>query len=173
MDDQQVRSRVALKAILSHKLEWSKSENEIKYATFGGKPYTGWVKYLHSSEEIKGLVQLSNGIAHGFHFYWFENGQKKEESCWVNGKQTGYMLLWYENGNLKIEGNFKDDKLDGLQTDWFLNGHRQAEKFFELGEQSGKCTHWYGDGNKSIVHFFKNGKGRYIQGMARKWSVQK
>jgi antitoxin component YwqK of YwqJK toxin-antitoxin module len=58
---------------------------------------------------------------------YYENGQKKKEQPYKDGKRDGVVTLWYENGQKQGEGTFKDDKYDGLYTEWYENGQKRFE----------------------------------------------
>ena len=47
----------------------------------------------------------------GRHVIHYENGQKKQEGNYKEGKLDGLVTLWYENGQKESEGNYKDGKL--------------------------------------------------------------
>ena len=66
---------------------------------------------------------------------WHENGHKKSESTWVDGKQHG---LLHRSGTgparRSSEATFVDDKLNGLTTKWDENGQKTAEATYVDGE---------------------------------------
>ena len=41
---------------------------------------------------------------------WYENGQKRSEETWKDGKLNGKTTIWYENGQKEHEGTSKDGK---------------------------------------------------------------
>ena len=45
--------------------------------------------------------------------YWYENGQKRFQGIFKDGKERGGHVRWHENGQKKAEANFKDGKLVG------------------------------------------------------------
>ena len=47
---------------------------------------------------------------------WYENGQKKTEVNFKDGKQHGLGSMWHENGQKSMECTFKDGKTHGLMT---------------------------------------------------------
>ena len=49
--------------------------------------------------------------------------QKKEEA-----KFEGPRIDYYENGNIKQESNYVDNKLSGKQIDWYENNVKKSEK---------------------------------------------
>ena len=49
-------------------------------------------------------------IEDGLHTEWWENGQKKLEVTYKDGKPDGLGIVWYKNGQKKSEKIFKDEK---------------------------------------------------------------
>ena len=57
---------------------------------------------------LKGSDTLYTGKA----VLWHENGNKKKEVNFKDGKDDGPGVTWYENGQKMSEGNYKDGKRD-------------------------------------------------------------
>ena len=93
-----------------------------------------WLSRLHrSAEAIDGEYFLSNS--------WDKNGEMMVKDG--NGNWT----QWYENGQKKVEYPYKDGKSDGIWTSWYENGQKQYDVTFKSGEKiSQNC--WDEDGNK-------------------------
>ena len=49
----------------------------------------------------------------GSWLYWYENGHKRFQGIFKDGKEQGKHVRWHENGQKKAEENFKDGKLVG------------------------------------------------------------
>ena len=77
----------------------------------------------------------------------YENGQKKEEATWKDGKPEGPFTSWHENGQKKAEGTFKDGNPEGLWTEWHKNGQKQSEATFKDGKLVSE-TKWDEEGNE-------------------------
>jgi antitoxin component YwqK of YwqJK toxin-antitoxin module len=78
---------------------------------------------------------------------WYENGQKKREGTFKDGKKVGKWTRWYENGQKKREGTYKDGELNGLWTGWYKNGQKKYEETYKDRQFiSAKC--WDEDGNE-------------------------
>ena len=58
-----------------------------------------------------------------FEVEWYENGQKKSEVNYNDGKRDGLETAWYENGQKKSESNWRD----GLWIKWYENGQKKSE----------------------------------------------
>ena len=94
----------------------------------------------------------------GKHVEYYENGNKKSESHYKNGKPDGPRTVWYSNGQKKSEDNFKDGKSDGLWTQWYNNGQNLLESHYKDGKRDGLSTSWYPNGQKGEDSHYKNGE---------------
>jgi antitoxin component YwqK of YwqJK toxin-antitoxin module len=74
----------------SKEIEMSKLENRhgVFYEPNQEKPYTGKV------------------------LEYYDNGQKKVEGTFKDGKREGFSIFWDKNGQKQVEENFKDDKIE-------------------------------------------------------------
>lgn len=54
---------------------------------------------------------MDENIKNGLHTTYHENGQKKSEEKYKDGKEDGKVTRWYENGQIKNEGYFREGKL--------------------------------------------------------------
>ena len=66
---------------------------------------------------------------------------------------------WYDNGKKKSETTYKDGKGDGLSTDWYENGQKSYEGNMKVGKREGLWTWWYQNGKKSEEETTKDGNG--------------
>ena len=87
-----------------------------------------------------------------------ENGQKKAEANFKDGKLDGLWVWRYGNGQKESELNYKDGKEDGLWTQWHENGQKQREVNFKDGKEDGLYVAWYDTGEKELEYNFKDGK---------------
>ena len=92
--------------------------NGVKYQQDSQKPYSGEI------------------------FDLYDNGNKKIEGSYKDGKEDGLWTEWYENGQKEEEVTFKDGELDGLITKWYENGQKEEEATFKDGELDGLITIW-------------------------------
>ena len=58
----------------------------------------------------------------GTSFELYDNGQKKSEGTYKDGKEDGLWTGWYDNGQKEIEGTFKDGKPNKLIGKWSEDG---------------------------------------------------
>jgi len=60
-------------------------------------------------------------IKDGLHTEWWENGQKKLEVSYKDGKPDGLGIVWYKNGQKKSEVTSKDGELIS-KKEWNKDG---------------------------------------------------
>ena len=73
--------------------------------------------------------------------------EEREDLYYFEGKLfTGLAVDKYENGQKKYEATYKDGKEDGLSTSWYENGQKSWEGTFKDGEEI-STKEWDEDGN--------------------------
>ena len=112
-------------------------------------------------EEREGVIYLKDSKIPftGKAFALNENGQKKMEGNFKNGKKDGLETSWYEDGQKRSEDNFKDGKLDGLSIFWFPNGQKGNEGIYKDGIMEGIHRMWHKNGQMRAEAKFENGIG--------------
>ena len=101
-------------------------------------------------------------------FSLHENGQKKAEGNFKDGKLNGLQMTWYENGQKFRKGNFKDGKEDGLGVQWYENGQKAGEANAKDGKHDGLQLSWHENGKKRLEVNYKDGKE--VEGSAKFWN---
>ena len=74
------------------------NKKELEERLFGEDGFTTY---------YKGSDTLYTGKAFGLH----ENGQKRWDLNYKNGKRDGLWVAWHENGQKREETNYKDDEI--------------------------------------------------------------
>ena len=67
----------------------------LHYQPLARSPYkgTGWVViYFDDGNRINSLMRFKDGKKAGLATFWHDNGQKKEESNWKDGKKDGVIV---------------------------------------------------------------------------------
>lgn len=88
---------------------------------------------------------------------WHNNGQKREEGVYVDGKETGLWTLWHYNGEKYEEGNYMDGRETGKWREWTNNGKLIMECNYLDGKLSGQFESWHENGKKKIEGKYSNG----------------
>lgn len=80
--------------------------------------------------------------------FWYDNGQKKADTDYLNGKRHGKRTFWFESGQVKEESTWKDNDLDGKQTFFYKNGKKEKEIEYKAGKEHGAMQSWDDKGGK-------------------------
>ena len=70
----------------------------------------------------------------------------------------GIREVWYENGNKRIEFGYKNGKRHGCSTSWYENGTKKQVVNFIDGIRGGEFELYYEDGKLSAKGVFANDK---------------
>ncbi|MDA7509052.1 toxin-antitoxin system YwqK family antitoxin [Akkermansiaceae bacterium] len=115
----------------------------------------------HDELEVReGVAYLKNSDSPytGKVFEFHDNGQKKSEGNYKDGKQDGHDVTWYDNGQKRSEGNYKDGKVHGPVVIWYENGQKRSEGNYKDGKLHGDGRGWHENGQKNFESEWKNGK---------------
>ena len=104
----------------------------------------GGIHYFKTKETALSWFyqQTHNKYSDGKSAGWHENGQKRYEGSYKDGKMDGKWTNWYDNGQKKNEGSHKDGYSNGKWTGWYSNGQKAYEQSYKDGKRDGKRTEW-------------------------------
>jgi len=88
---------------------------------------------------------------------WFEDGSKKQELNYSDGKKNGSFTKWYPNGQLQKKGGYKDDRFDGFFEAWNDEGVRRWTGSYRVGKQHGEWIFFDKNGAALPAIYFKDG----------------
>lgn len=97
---------------------------------------------LQEAEEEKARqkrIAEGNPIIEEIITYYPDSDQKKEQYTLVEGKKEGVEIQWRENGQKKLEANYKNGKLHGKYWDDILY---ITEGYYEDGKEHGIFQKW-------------------------------
>lgn len=145
------------------------SQNDTIYSIKYEKLKSGIDKeyYLLSKDGKKVMVRSKNkqgGIISEIYFYnkvkngtcniFWDNGNLKEISHWVEDLQNGESKFFYETGAIKQIMNFCEGELDGEIIEFYKNGKVKYEGFFIKGKKSGNWNSYLETGkNQKTISF--------------------
>ena len=85
--------------------------------------------------------QVNSEIPYSGVFLTFhDNGQKRDEETYKDGKKDGLHYYWHDNGQKGMEETYKNGKRDGLSTRWQWDGQKRSENTYENGKKDGLST---------------------------------
>ena len=138
--------------------ERGEGDQALIYAPNKQQPYTGWLKEISDSGQVRNLAQIKDGKQNGLDAKWSNNGQKVSEKEYKDGELHGDTTGWHENGQKSFEAEYKDGERYGDATGWHENGQKRAEAEYKDGKIHGDAPRWYENGQKSSEAEWKNGK---------------
>ncbi|MAJ91648.1 MAG: hypothetical protein CMF40_05610 [Legionellales bacterium] len=94
----------------------------------------------------------------GKYILYHENGNKRYEGTFLNGKMEGKQIKWHENGQVSYEANFKYGKQEGPYIFWYENGQKSYEANYKKGKENGIVKSWDREGNLTKTEILENGK---------------
>ena len=86
----------------------------------------------------------------------WENGGKRLEEHYKDGKLDGLSTYFYENGVKMFEVYYKHGEKNGLKTHWYPNGKTWYERNYKFGKKNGPWTEWYFNEQMKLKGYFKN-----------------
>ena len=125
----------------------------LMYAVNGQKPYTGDVfeLYDNGNRKLSGILKGGRLVSR-IEWKYYENGKKRKEEKYKDGKEYGLWTSWSENGKKKYERAYRDGKELASFHTWDKNGKIMVK------DGDGLNTWWYGNGQKKSETTFKDGK---------------
>ncbi len=112
------------------------------------------------------LDDKKHEVKDGLDEEFFNNGNKKGEIPWQDGKENGPVIYYYPDSRKSYEANYKEGKKNGYATVWYQNGQKQWQTVFREGLTNGVWREWYSDGKKKFEANYSDGK---LDGLATWW----
>ena len=112
------------------------------------------------------LDDTNHEVRNGLDEEFFNNGSKKGEIPWQDGKENGPVVYYYADGRKSYEANYKEGRKNGYATVWYQNGQKQWQTVFRAGLTHGVWREWYADGKKKFEANYSDGK---LEGLATWW----
>jgi antitoxin component YwqK of YwqJK toxin-antitoxin module len=147
-------------------------------------------KTLNKGGKKRSALNYKNGERDGIGTWWYENGQKRKESTYKEGKLmtstswkpngekcpitnilggNGVNVDYGENGQKDFQSNYKDGKKNGLSIQWWHKdgrGHKWIQSNFKDGKRDGLLIKWFENGQKEEESTYKDEK---LDGLSTKW----
>ncbi len=133
---------------------------------------TGPWEDFHASGGIFRRAAFKQNLWHGQLTEYYEDGTKRIECPFTDGKAFGTRTYYHPNGKKSTEGevsdsplnNFWQAVLEGLHTDWYASGVVSSHTNYRKGVRHGDKTDYFESGNKRVHATFVDGT------MSGKWT---
>ena len=97
-------------------------------------PQNGVINSYYSNKKLRESISFINNILDGTSYWFYENGNLKEERTYSAGKLNGWIKYYYDSGLLKQEIFIRDGVRDGLMRSYYDNGALQSVCTYEAGK---------------------------------------
>jgi antitoxin component YwqK of YwqJK toxin-antitoxin module len=122
-------------------------------------------RFYYPSGKLRSEISFKNGVPHGRHLEWHENGVLAFEENLKNEVPDGVARQWNKNGELLCTYEIKDGT--GVQRRWFEDQGFWGEISWVNGAMTGRQRTYWADGTVASETFWINNeevpKGRYEQ----------
>jgi antitoxin component YwqK of YwqJK toxin-antitoxin module len=132
-----------------------KLQNGIYY--LGSKPYSGFIKDVFQTDNLKSIGSYFEGKQHGISKTFFPNGKLETLRNYRNGIGYGRHFGYWKNGNMKFDFIYFNDKREGIQKQWYESGRRYYELIYTNDQENGMQKAWRENGKAFINYEVKNG----------------
>jgi len=123
-------------------------DNIITISFPDNNPNKAVVKCYWENGNKRREMEYYQGKQHGKDLSWHESGNKNWEIEYYQGKQHGKYLGWYENENKHWEIEYCQGKLHGKYIRWHENGSKRWEEEYYKGQKYGKDLYLDKDNDK-------------------------
>lgn len=114
------------------------------------------ISFLHKGIVLKEiLINVEDNSS--FETIFWNNGNKRYETHYRNGKKEGVRITYYWNGNKRYESNFYKGIQKGIEKSFSYSGTLLSETYYKNGKKSGKKIR-YSEGRVSEIMNYSNGK---------------
>jgi len=111
------------------------------------EPFTGKAIATHDNGEKKAEVNFKDGKPNGVALSWYENGLRLANIPYLNGLVNGLATKWYKSGQKYLEGYIVDQVQDGTNRMWYESGQIYSESTYVIGLPH-KLLQFHENGNK-------------------------
>jgi len=113
--------------------------------------------------QIKSLREYMGEQRYGKDIGWYDNGQKRYDNNYVNGKLHGKCAGWYPNGQLHWEENYVNGQRHGKRRKWHDNGQIRWEEDCVDGQLHGKYIAWDESGRVTREEDWEHDVRKHVQ----------
>ena len=89
---------------------------------------------------------------------FYNNGHRREEYAYVNGKLHGLNEQWWYGGMQKSKANYVNGNIHGVFEGWYFNGRIQFRELYINGNRNGLSEYWSTSGKLLSNDLYVNDK---------------
>lgn len=124
---------------------------------YGGKPYSGLIKEIYTTDTLKFIGYYFEGKQQGSTKTFFENGKLETERNYKDGIGYGRHYGYWKNGHMKFDFSYFNDKREGIQKQWYESGSNYYALNYTNDQENGMQKAWRENGKPYINYEVKDG----------------
>ncbi len=109
-------------------------------------------------QEKDGLYYQDSELYSGTYLTYYDNGNLKMESAFLEGKKHGDCKLYFEDGTLNEVRSYSNNEMTGTWLTFNKLGVKLAEASYSNGKKDGKWFVWGDNGNLKYELCYDNGE---------------
>jgi len=145
----------------THEEKWANGQVRIRYTYYlddaGERVYHGkkteWAEDGHRRLEL----EFRNGKRDGLLVEWYPDGQKTRQGRWASDRETGVWTGWQPTGDKAWECTYQDGKIVGKKTFW-RDGKVSVEEIHDASGRKVETIRWHANGQKAVHGHFSGGR---------------
>ena len=94
----------------------------------------GVINSYFANRKLRESISYVNGILDGTCYYFYENGNLKEEKTFSKGRMNGWFISYFDSGLKSMEVYTRDGVRDGLMKIYYENGALKEVRTYEAGK---------------------------------------
>ena len=109
-------------------------------------------------EEKDGMYYMGDQLYTGTYLTYYDNGNLKMESNYVEGQKHGDCKIYFSDGTLNEFRHYRNNEMDGTWITFNNLGVKVAEAAYVNGKKDGKWFIWDDEGNLKYELCYKDGE---------------
>jgi antitoxin component YwqK of YwqJK toxin-antitoxin module len=109
-----------------------------------------------SSEQYHMSKVNGEWVSNGSFASFYDDGAKKEEGLYVNGRKEGAWLTFFPNGNISTKIMYHEGYKNGSYEEHFEDGKLKFIGSYQVNKAEGRWTRYFSDQNVQIIDTFSN-----------------
>lgn len=126
--------------------------------TYQNQPFSGWLTVDFLNGQKAEETPFLNGKEEGWATKWYENGQIAEKRLYKNGKKEGLHESWWSDGKPRFAYQFENDLHHGFRREWYASGSMATQFNYAEGQEVGRQEGWYENGKMRFNYEVRNGR---------------
>lgn len=124
----------------------------------GERKDSTWLVYSFYNQRLAIKEVYSDGLLNGITEKYFDDGSVLEVLHWKEGKKHGEWVQFYQNGQMRLRSSYVDNERDGRFEAWGPGGKPIITGAYRKGVMDGEWRYYDLEGKEEMVLVYKDGR---------------